>query len=131
VSYENKLYLVGGFIKHRIAIPQLFIYDMLTNKWTEGEPMPTPRAGLTSEFVNGILYAIGGSSGDNTGPLNTNEAYDPKTNKWSQKAPMPTARHHITSAIVEGKLYVLGGRVTDVPSNLNENEMYDPKMILG
>lgn len=26
-SYRNKLYMVGGFLEHRIPTPQLFIYD--------------------------------------------------------------------------------------------------------
>jgi N-acetylneuraminic acid mutarotase len=131
-AYNGKLYLVGGFIEpdegpHRRAINSLFIYDPLKNEWEEGEPMPTARAGLTAKFIDGILYAIGGSTGDNEGQVGLNEAYDPKTNSWTKKAPMPTARHHITSQLVEGKLYVIGGRETDVPSSIDTNEMYDPK----
>ena len=36
-----------------------FIYDLATNKWQEGKPMPTARDALTAEFINGTLYAIG------------------------------------------------------------------------
>ena len=131
-TYNGKLYLVGGFIEpdegpHRRAINSLFIYDPVKNEWKEGEPMPTARAGLTAKFIDGILYAIGGSTGDNEGQVGRNEAYDPKTNSWTKKAPMPTARHHITSQLIDGKLYVIGGRETDVPSSIDTNEMYDPK----
>src|SRR5215211_2695664 len=131
-TYNGKLYLVGGFIEpdegpHRRAINSLFIYDPLKNEWEEGEPMPTARAGLTAKFIDGILYAIGGSTGDNEGQVGLNEAYNPKTNSWTEKTPMPTARHHITSQLVNGKLYVIGGRETDVLSSIDTNEMYDPK----
>jgi N-acetylneuraminic acid mutarotase len=131
-TYNGKLYAVGGFIEpdkgsHRRATNSLLIYDPVKNKWEEGEPMPTARAGLTAKFIDGILYAIGGSTGDNEGQVGLNEAYDPKTNSWTEKAPMPTARHHITSQLVDGKLYVIGGRETDVPSSIDTNEMYDPK----
>jgi N-acetylneuraminic acid mutarotase len=130
-AYNGKLYLVGGFIEpdegpHRRATNSLFIYDPLKNEWEDGKPMPTARAGLTAKFIDGILYAIGGSTEDNEGQVGLNEAYDPKTNSWTKKAPMPTARHHITSQLVEGKLYVIGGRETDVPSSIGTNEMYDP-----
>src|SRR5574342_481158 len=91
-SCENKLYLVGGFLEHRVPTDQFFIYDSQTNTWKEGKPTPTTRAGLGSQFIDGILYAVGGSSGDNEGALSTNEAYVPQTNSWTKKAPMPTAR---------------------------------------
>jgi N-acetylneuraminic acid mutarotase len=126
-SYENKLYLVGGFLEHRIPTAQLFIYYSQTNTWKEGKPMPTARAGLGSQFVDGVLYAVGGSSGDNEGALGTNEAYDPESNSWTKKAPMPTARHHISTALVDGNIFVIGGRETEVPTNLNVNQKYNPK----
>ena len=130
-SYGGKLYLVGGFTvtpEGRQPTNNLLIYDPVVGKWEEGPPMPTARASLTADFVDGILYAIGGSTTDqNEGQLSINEAYDPATNEWSEKAPMPTARHHATSSVVEGKIYVIGGRETDVPSNTDVNEVYDPK----
>jgi N-acetylneuraminic acid mutarotase len=70
---------------------------------------------------------VGGSSEDNAGQLNVNEAYDPVTNTWTTKAPMPTPRHHHTSEVVNGTLYIIGGRETRVPSSLDSNERYDPK----
>lgn len=127
-SYDNRLYLLGGFLQHRIPTPQLFIYDPETKSWQEGEPMPPARAGLASQFVEGILYSIGGSSGDNSGALSINEAYNPKTNSWIEMNPMPsTPRHHISSTLVDGMIFVIGGRVTEVTSNLNINQKYDPK----
>lgn len=129
-TYNGKIYLVGGFIEDggsRHAINSLFIYDPVINKWKEGQPMLTSRAGLTAKFINGTLYAIGGSTGDNAGQVNLNEAYDPKSNTWTLREPMPTARHHITSQFIDTKLYVIGGRETGIPSSLDVNEIYDPK----
>src|SRR5918912_4499502 len=105
---------------------KLFIYDSAINKWQEGKSMPTARGALTAQFVNGVLYAIGGNS---SMPLGANEAYNPKSTSWTQKAPMLTARHHTASAIVNGKIYVFGGRQLDNSSRfvvtVNTNEMYD------
>ena len=86
--------------------------------------MPTARAALTANFIDGLLYAVGGTDSD---PLKVNQAYDPRTDTWTEKAPMPTAREHLTSAVVEGKLYVIGGRTTGKSSNLDANEAYDPR----
>jgi N-acetylneuraminic acid mutarotase len=131
-AYNGKLYLVGGFLEAQEGEDKpptnlLFIYDPVINKWLEGEPMPTARGGLVAHFINGTLYAVGGSLTDRTDPLNLNEAYNPATNTWEERSPMPTPRHHMTSEVVDGKLYVVGGRETRVPSSLNVNEMYDPE----
>jgi N-acetylneuraminic acid mutarotase len=96
--------------------------------------MPTARGALTANFINGILYAVGGQSflsslSSPSDILATNEAYDSVSNTWITKASMPTARHHAASAAVNGKLYVIGGRIVEVSStvNVNVNEVYDPE----
>jgi N-acetylneuraminic acid mutarotase len=86
--------------------------------------MPTARGSLNVNFVNGILYAIGGSSDR---PLGSNEAYDPSNDTWTSKALMPTARHHAGSAVVDGKIFVIGGRISDSLENISVNEAYDPE----
>ena len=53
-ALNNKLYVVGGYDDNRNPTDKLFIYDPLTDKWQEGNSMPT------NNFVNGILYAVGG-----------------------------------------------------------------------
>src|SRR5712691_10788973 len=123
-SYNGKLYVVGGYLDNKIPSNRLFIYNPSQNLWQEARSMPTTRAALSAQFIDGKLYAVGGT---NTGPLNVNEAYDPVTNTWTEKAPMPTARQHVASAVVNGKLYVIGGRTAGKGSNLGNNEVYDPK----
>ena len=87
--------------------------------------MSTARVALTAQFINGRLYAVGGTNGE---PLNTNEAYDPKIDTWKSLAPMPTARQHLASAQTDGKFFAIGGRPTGKSSNLDVNELYDPKI---
>src|SRR2546426_9123415 len=81
-------------------------YDPTTNTWTTKAPMPTPRHGLGTSVVNGVIYAMGGSAGY---LLGTVEAYDPATNTWSTKASMPTARYYPSTSIVNGVIYAVGG----------------------
>ena len=87
--------------------------------------MLTPRAALTAQFLNGILYAVGGTNNE-AKSLTTNEAYDPATDTWTEKAPMLTARQHLASAVSDDKMYAIGGRTSGKSSNLNNNEAYDP-----
>jgi N-acetylneuraminic acid mutarotase len=123
-SYDDKIYVVGGYTAPWSPSNKLFIYDPVQNKWQEGNPMPTARGALNVNFINGTLYAIGGSSDR---PLSSNEAYDPSNNTWTSKALMPTARHHAGSAVVDGKIFVIGGRISGSLENISVNEAYDPE----
>jgi len=135
--FDGKIYVVGGFIEHKIPTDKLFIYDPQINQWQEGKSLPSSiGAALNAQFIDGILYVVGGLNSSHV-PVNTNYAYDPKTNTWSTKAPMPTARQHLQTAVIDGKLYALGGRILgngvhsedldEASSNFNRNEMYDPQ----
>jgi N-acetylneuraminic acid mutarotase len=123
-SYNDKIYVVGGYTAPWSPSNKLFIYDPVQNSWQEGKSMPTARGALNVNFVNGILYAIGGSSDR---PLGSNEAYDPSSDTWTSKALMPTARHHAGSAVVDGKIFVIGGRISGSLDNISINEAYDPE----
>ena len=138
-TYKNKIYVVGGFDEGSKPSDRLFIYDTILGKWEEGKKMPTARGALTAEFINGILYAVGGDNDPSYiagahhpyGQTTTNEAYDPTTDSWTVKAPMPTARHHHAAAVVGERLYIIGGRYglayADINfNNSNANEMFDP-----
>ena len=135
----SKIYVVGGFTGRDMKVPsdRMFIYDPIQNNWQEGTPMPTARGALTADFINGVLYAVGGVGGVGSSrtPVATNEVYDPMSNSWSETTPMPTARHHHVSAVSNGQLYIIGGRIlgdgvkseiNEALTNLNDNEKFDP-----
>lgn len=141
-EYDGKIYVVGGFeytlplITHWRATDYLFIYDPVSDQWTRGADMPTPRGALTAEFIGNTLYAVGGNNlipnkllslvfNQISYPIN--EAYDPESDTWSKKAPMPTPRDHAASAVIDEKLYVIGGRQSHKANKIGANEVYDPK----
>ena len=123
-TYGGKIYVVGGYTGNWIPSNNLFIYDPATNNWTVGNPMPTPRGSPNANFVNGILYVIGGDSYDHSQVVV--EGYDPITTEWMTLSSMPTARHHSASTVVDGNIYVIGGRLTGSLVNVDVNEEYDP-----
>jgi N-acetylneuraminic acid mutarotase len=121
--YGDQIYVIGGYTCDWIPINNLFIYDPDTNNWTLDAPMPTPRGSPNANFVNGILYVIGGDSYGHSHVVV--EGYDPNTNEWMTLSSMPTARHHAASAVVDGNIYVMGGRLSSSLLNVDVNEKYD------
>jgi len=118
------LYVVGGGESGwRKALNTLFIYNPETDTWSRGKDMPTARVALAAEFVNGKLYAIGGS---HHWTYSTIEEYDPKTDSWVTKSPMPTPRTHMASGVIDNKIYIIAGRQLGPNSYLDVNEVYDP-----
>jgi N-acetylneuraminic acid mutarotase len=80
------------------------------NTWVKRADMPTGRYGLVAAAVNGVVYAIGGSTGATTAKV---EAYSPNATSfvvWGTKSPLPAPRalpHG--AAVLGGRIYVPGG----------------------
>jgi hypothetical protein len=70
----EKIYLVGGY-SNGSFVPLVQAYDLKTDSWSFGEPMPTARAYLGVVALNDVLYAMGGFDGTNW--LDVNEQYKP------------------------------------------------------
>src|SRR5580765_4008168 len=77
--------------------------------WVTKAPMPTARNTLAAGAVNGVLYAVGGKTGNTCSGLTTVEAYDPVADAWTTKAPIPTGRFNPNAVGIGGLLYVVGG----------------------
>jgi N-acetylneuraminic acid mutarotase len=99
-------------------------YDPVSDTWSTKAPMPTPRHDLGVGVINGVLFAVGGSSFSCNCQLSTVEAYDPVSDTWSTKAPMPTVRDSPAVGVVNGILYAVGGDVSG--TWLSTVEAYDP-----
>jgi len=95
--------------------------------WTIKTDMPTARIYLSTNVVNGKIYAIGGASSAEVG-ISTVEEYDPATDTWRAKSPMPTPRWGFASGIVDGKIYAIGGAEGNPGSPLTTVEEYNPSI---
>ncbi len=131
IVLDGKIYAIGGMdtIDSSSTIPAtppvsiVEVYDTTTNSWSTVAPMPTARAALVAEAVNGKIYAIGGYGV--AGNLSTVEEYDPVSNTWVTKQSMPTARANLASAVVNGRIYAIGGEDVTIDPVATVEE-YDP-----
>ncbi len=95
-------------------------------KWTKKAGMTIARYSLSTNTVDGIIYAIGGSTGGFPGQiLKSVEAYDPAADTWVKKADMPTARFALSTSVVDGIVYAIGG-TSDGDTSFSTLEAYDP-----
>jgi len=103
---DGKIYIFGGSDGPPAwkTYAPVEVYDPATDTWETKTDMPTPRAGLSTSVVDGVIYTIGGWWG-----WTTVEAYDSVANTWVMKAPMPTIRSHFSTSVVNGIIYAIGG----------------------
>lgn len=102
-SYWNgKIYVPGGFTT--VHLTENAIYDIASNTWSVGAPIPVARSGQTVAFNNQI-FVFGG----NPGPSNETRIYDIASNTWSLGAPMPVATTYGRAIAVGGFAYYVGG----------------------
>ena len=81
--WNGKIYVPGGFAAG-VHITENAIYDVATNTWSTGAPLPAPQSGQNVAF-NSKIYNFGG----NPGPQSVVTIYDIATNTWSNGADMP------------------------------------------
>ena len=100
------------------------IYDIATDTWTSGAPMPDVRAFMGSGYFNGKIYLVGGYSTGNVDPsFGQVWEYDPVANTFdTSRASMPATLGGPGFGIINGHIYIAGGRDLD---NTNLNTLYD------
>ena len=120
-AYANgKIYVAGGY-NGSAVLSTLRIYDIATNSWTTGAPLPAPVFLSGFGIINGKLYIASGNNG--TVQVNTLYIYDIASNTWTTGAVVPVPVTGPGSAVYQGKLYVFGG---GFPTSLNITQIYDP-----
>lgn len=132
---NGKVYVFGGEtgkVTHTLDATR--IYDLDSDTWTLGAPMPVQVTEPSSALaMNAKIYVMGGGlqvAGRQV--TDANNEYDPVSNSWRSRAPMPIGR--TAFAIVAARnhkghtlLYAIGGRnYKDDRNGLSSVEAYDP-----
>ena len=142
---NNLIYVIGGASDmpvhpggpgnpdaQRKALGTLEIYNPLTNTWTKGPDMPTPRMSFVAGAVNGKIYVLGGLTHvDRRGKVIARsvrevEVFDPAANIWTKNADTQTTRNNLAGAVLNGKVYLMGGSPNVAGNDLKSTDVYDP-----
>ena len=109
VYFNRKIYNIGGYNENLPEVTDTTrIYNIDTNTWTTGAPMPQALAQMATVLWNGVIYIAGGNN--STSRVSTLYAYDIASNTWTTDlAPMPQAVTLAGFGVIDGRLYVAGG----------------------
>jgi hypothetical protein len=120
----NELIAIGGVNGSGNVLGTVELYDEATGTWSEGTPMPTPRAFLAVvAATDGFIYAIGGT--DSSGKsVATVEKYNPTTNSWSTGPSLNTARSHFGALLGSPDILYVAGGIGTSGNYLNSSEVY-------
>lgn len=127
VFHNGRVFVIGGRTFDAPgggAISSVEIYDVVSDNWTAGSPLPEPRADFGAVILNDKIYVIGGI--DDAGTVqNTVFIYDIATNAWSSGSPMPQGRASYAAGVCGSQIFVIAG----IDSGFllqNSNYAYDP-----
>ena len=110
----NKIYVFGGEdLATGVNSNATRIYDIASNTWSAGAPMPDVRSFMAAGYnpANGKIYLVSGyNTGNVTSAQPETREYDPVANTFTSKAPFPHPAGGMASGVINGHLYVAGGR---------------------
>jgi N-acetylneuraminic acid mutarotase len=123
VGYQGKVYVVGamtGDFPKEPPLPNVYIYDPVTDQWSKGPSIPADRqrGGAGAVVYKDKIYLVNGiRTGHWDGHVAWFDVFDPKTGEWKSLPDSPRPRDHFQTAIIDDKLYVAGGRRTSMVTN--------------
>ncbi|KAK2449900.1 F-box/kelch-repeat protein [Trifolium repens] len=104
----------------------IYKYNILTNSWSKGMKMNSPRFSFGSASQEEIAILAGGCD-QHGNILSSSELYNSDTGTWEILPDMNTARRMRSAVFMDGKFYVLGGVGVDKTTQLTCGEEFDLK----
>ncbi|MEM7038029.1 MAG: kelch repeat-containing protein, partial [Bacteroidota bacterium] len=135
IDYKGMIWVLGamtGGFPNETPIPNIYIYDPLSDTWHIGPALPAGRHRASSGVVvyNDEIYFISGiQNGHVSGWVTWSDKYNPQTGQWTVLADAPRARDHWQAQLVGDKIYCVGGRRSGAQGTFNatvsEVDVYD------
>lgn len=119
VRIGDKLYVFAGFLEGLFITDVTEIYDVATDTWSLGAPMPTAVTHMGAVAVNNEVWIVGGFIGNHPGDATDKvQIYNTASDIWTDGPPLPVEIASGAAVFNNGKIHYFGGllpdRVTDV-----------------
>lgn len=130
------VYFAGAYVgtgpgyQQQFSSVKVWKYNVDSNAWSAGTPLPVARASGGLSYVNGYLYFFGGSS-NSSNRADRTEAWKLKVDggtAWESVAPMNNGRTHMGYVVYDNKVWAVGGQKSYDETLVTQNtlEVYDP-----
>jgi N-acetylneuraminic acid mutarotase len=130
VVMDGVIWLAGGFEGDHPgpATARVWRWDVKADVWSEGPPLPAPRASGVLAEVGGTLHYFGGYLPDRNTNSPDHWRLLPGGSTWEPRAPFPHPRGHVSGVVVDGSIYALSGNYghDPTPVDVAVAERYDP-----
>jgi N-acetylneuraminic acid mutarotase len=130
VSYQGKLWLIGGFLSqgHNLeaaASNKVLYLDPAKGRWVAAPPLHHARSAAAAAVVDNEIVVVGGRTGGKSpGEVKQTEIFNGKS--WKDAADIPVPGDHL-AAVTDGTfLYALGGRTLEASAANNAVQRFDP-----
>ena len=124
--YNNQIYVMGGYTQSGLG-NALQVYDIASQTWTAGPPMPVSASGAAAAVMGTQIYVAGGYAGG-LGVMNRLYIFDTATNNWITGPSLPRAVVSAGAAVSGNLLYVFGGQ-DPAGTPQSETDVYDPTKV--
>jgi|GEM_PF-2320159 len=114
---------VGGRI-YVFLVYHTYVYDVSTDTWTSGTPMPRVRSDVRAAQFGSGIYLVGGFF---SGWKDYVDVYYPGTDTWETRAALPSPRGHVVLTVLADRLYAISGLGTEPDANVTV-EYYDGEL---
>jgi N-acetylneuraminic acid mutarotase len=128
VTYQNQLWLIGGFTTSPTNLEAAASNKVLIlkgNRWVPGPSLHHARAAGAAVVVGNKIVVFGGRTGGQVvGEVKQTEVFDGKS--WHDAASIPFPGDHL-GAVTDGTyVYAIGGRTIKSSANNNHLQRFDP-----
>jgi hypothetical protein len=124
IDGREKIYVIGGTdtVGGSVNLTTVEIYDLSSNSWSTGEPLPVLLHAMDSAVISNVVYVFGFQFDGYSPSL---EVYYPATNTW-EVIDWPTSRPFGQGIVaLNDRLYFIGG-TEDMSTPVGSVEVYYP-----
>jgi hypothetical protein len=128
VTVDGKLVVLGGWNPTTYeTLQSVYIFNFVTQTWSRGAPMPTPRSFFACAAVDPNHIFIAGGHDNSKTALKSAEFYNVETDQWTSLPPMHEERDESTGLCRDGTFYVISGYSSNSQGQFSESaESYNP-----
>jgi len=112
-AFDGKVFYIGGdndFFPGSGVFDDVYVYDIASNSWSQGTPMPTATSGAGTAQAGEFLYVVGGWGAAAPGSnVNATQRYDMTADTWETGPEFGPATADFALAASGEALYAIAG----------------------